>query len=176
MSRLAQTLPRIPSAVELYKYCKAEHRAGMLSRGVFRVGTLHDYRRTDIYGELVSDEQEGKKVIGGNISQLSAETAHLYPGLEALRQAGLINIDFSSGTRIENLSIESAVSESPNLLIFSTSVKYSAKIHEHWREAEGYDACYKITSARLFFRAVSRAIRNRIQVSWLWACGLRRQI
>ena len=119
---------------------------------------MHDYRRTDAFGELVADQHEGKKVLGGVISHLSAESASQYPGIEALRQAKLINIDLSGGGTITNLTIKNAVSESPNLLIFSTSAEYSSETHGHWHEAEGYDACYKVTSARLFFRALTSAL------------------
>ena len=144
--------------MELYKYCKNLHHDALLTRGALRVGTLYDYRRTDVFGERVADKQEGKKVLGGVLTHLTAESELVIPGIKALRQAGLINIDLSHGGTIEHLTIESAVSESPNLLLFSTSTEYSNKTHEHWNEAEGYDACYKITSARLFFRAISNVL------------------
>jgi len=144
--------------VELYKYCKVAHHDSLLSRGSLRVGTLHDYRCKEAYGELVADEHEGKKLLEGFISHLDAESAVQYPGIEALHHAGLVNIDLSTGGTITNLTIENAVSESTNLLIFSTASEYSEEIHEHWRKAEGYNACYKIISARLFFRAISRAL------------------
>jgi hypothetical protein len=144
--------------VELYKHCKSAHHDSLLSSGSLRVGTLKDYRRTEIYGELVGDENEGKKTIGGIISELTSESAHQYPGIEALRQARLINIDMSGGGSITNLTIKNAVSESHNLLVFSAAAEYSREAHVQWLKAEGYDACYKITSARLFFRAISRAI------------------
>jgi hypothetical protein len=31
-------------------------------------------------------------------------------------------------------------------------------VQEKWLESEGYDACYRITSVRLFFRAITQAL------------------
>lgn len=144
--------------MELFKYCKSEHRDMLLSSGCIRVGTLEDYRRTDKYGEMVSDQDEGKRIIGGSITGLSAENEHLYPGIAALRQSKLINIDLRGGGSVRNLTIGKAILESPDLLVFSASSEYSNSTHKCWHAAEGYDACYKILSARLFFRAISQAL------------------
>jgi hypothetical protein len=43
---------------------------------------------------------------------------------------------------------------------FSTSAAYSEDAHRKWLEAEGYDACYRILSAKLFFRALSAALKD----------------
>jgi hypothetical protein len=43
---------------------------------------------------------------------------------------------------------------------FSTSAAYSEEAHRKWLEAEGYDACYRILSAKLFFRALSARLED----------------
>lgn len=44
---------------KMYKYLKAEHARGLLERGTVRIGTLYDYRRTEL-GAAIADEMEGQ--------------------------------------------------------------------------------------------------------------------
>ena len=44
-----------------------------------------------------------------------------------------------------------------NVFTLSASTVYSEEDHQFWNEKEGYDACYRIRSARLFFKAISKA-------------------
>jgi hypothetical protein len=104
--------------VELYKYCRQTHLHKLEVRGELRVGTLFDYRRTDKYGELTSDETEGTKKLGGSISELNAHNAHLYPGL-----AGLMQVEGEG--KIGQLTVQNHTVGVGDLLVFSTSARYS---------------------------------------------------
>ena len=53
--------------MELFKYCKSEHMASMMDRGSARLGTLFDWRKSEKYGELVSDTSEGHTTLTGNL-------------------------------------------------------------------------------------------------------------
>jgi hypothetical protein len=137
--------------VELYKYCRETHLRSLEENGALRLGTLSDYRKTDRYGELTADEREGTKKLGGSIVELNAHNAHMYPGL-----AGLIKVKGEG--KFRQLTVKNSTVQSRDLLVFSTSARYSEEAHKKWLESEGYDACYRITSARLFFRAVTEAL------------------
>ena len=119
--------------------------------GAVLIGTLFDFRKTDKYGELIADRHEGTKHISGTAADLDATNTHLYPGLN-----GLINI--SGGGKVGQISVSNCTVACGNLFVFSTAQEYSREEHERWYAAEGYDACYRIHSARLFFREISRVL------------------
>ena len=137
--------------MELFKFCRHEHMLSMKNAGSVRIGSLSDYRKTDKYGELVSDNFEGSKRLAGTISNINSENAHQYPGLE-----GLIGIE--GGSTIGQLTVTNFVRSVPDLLIFSAAKEYSEETHKRWAESEGYDSCYRIISPRLFFRAISKVL------------------
>ena len=139
--------------MELFKYCKLQHMQSMQERGTVRVGSLYDYRDNELHGEMVADVDEGKKTMSGTVKMLTPGTLKNYPGLDGL-------VGFKYG-KIENLTILGRKIHSDNCLVFSASAAYSEKTHQEWLQEEHYDACYRIYSARLFFRAISRILRPR---------------
>ena len=136
--------------MELFKYCRSEHQVQMLNFGSVRVGTLEDYRRTDKYGELVSDEFEGSKRLDGTIPNVKSVNMKDYPGLK-----GIAHIAPGSSGKVVITNFRLSVS---NLLVFSASEHYSSVTHDRWKSEEGYDSCYQILSPQLFFQAISEAL------------------
>jgi hypothetical protein len=136
--------------MEIFKYCKLPHMQALQERGSVRVGSLYGYRETETHGEMVSDASEGKKVMSGVISSLTPDNLPKYPDLNKL-------VSFSYG-KIENLQILGRKEFSPNCLIFSASTEYSESTHQSWLDKEGYEACYRIMSTRLFLKAISRQL------------------
>ena len=49
------------SELPLYKYLKKEYAEKLLNDGIFRIGTLYDFRCEESLGAVVGDRQEGKK-------------------------------------------------------------------------------------------------------------------
>lgn len=43
----------------LYKYIKRCHANSLLNEGILRIGTLYDYRKTEKYGTVIGDNEEG---------------------------------------------------------------------------------------------------------------------
>ena len=140
--------------MELFKYCKRAHVPIVHSKGAVLIGTLFDFRKTDKYGELIADQHEGSKAISGTATNLNAINVHLYPGLK-----GLINL--SSGATIGQINVSNYTVSCQNMFVFSAAQEYSLEEHRRWYAAEGYDACYRIHSARLFFRELSRVLGTR---------------
>ena len=122
----------------------------MLATGAARIGTLVDYRNAGEHGELVGDTLEGSKLLAGTILNLNAEKAKQFPGLE-----GLIEIN---GGFIGTLEVSNYVRSIVDALIFSASREYSEEAHRRWHEAKEYDCCYRILSARLFFKSLTEAV------------------
>jgi hypothetical protein len=123
----------------------------MKNSGSARIGSLVDYRNTEKYGELTSNNSEWIKKPAGSISNVNAENIRSYSELERL-----IHVEGSG--EIGQINVKEYTVSSPNFLIFSTFRIYCKETHRLWKDHEGYDSCYRITSARLFFRAISEAL------------------
>ena len=143
--------------MQLYKYCTAQNLSRVLDQGCIRLGTLADYAKTSAYGDMVSDSHEGTKVVSGRVVKVTESTSPHSPEMRSLKSMG-IELHASSGGTIQNIVFEHARVRSPNVLVFSASSEYSPGVHDQWKAAEGYDSCYQITSARLFYRAISAAL------------------
>lgn len=140
--------------MELFKFCRHEHFLSMKNSGSVRIGALSDFRKTDKYGELVSDDFEGSKKLAGTISNLTSQNAHQYPGLDGLIKVG-------GGSMIGQLTVTNFVHSVSDLLIFSATKEYSEETHKLWADSESYGSCYRIISPRLFFRAISEALGSK---------------
>lgn len=136
--------------MELYKYCRKEHMDSMLAHGGVRIGTLFDWRKAHKYGELVGDEHEGYTPLGGNV------IFYDWRFVSSLIVDSSVNDQSTEGQRC--VHFQNHAFHTPNLFVISTSMTYSLEDHKRWAEKEGYDACYRIRSARLFIKAISSAL------------------
>lgn len=141
--------------MELYKYIKQVYCENFFKDGAIRLGTLKSYRDSETHGKLVSDEREGQITFGGKFESLTAEEIRSKPILSAI-----ISVDEGTIFTAKNVSFENCKALSEDLYIFSASSEYSEGAHDQWLTHEGYDCCYKINSARLFFKAISHEIEN----------------
>ena len=143
--------------MELYKLCKFEHFKLLQMSGTLRIGTLYDYRREDDLGKQVGDAAEGiMRNVWGSLPYADATTLESVPLLQSFfGRSGL--------GPVRNLRFEGCEVFSPNLYIFSSSDFYDQNAHDEWhRDPDArYDACYQISSARLFFRAISNVLSTR---------------
>jgi len=56
--------PAIPNRRwPLYKFLRPEHADRMLQEGSIRIGTLHEYRNQERYGQRTLDAEEGQRTI-----------------------------------------------------------------------------------------------------------------
>lgn len=122
----------------------------MLKHGSVRIGTLFDWRKAKKYGELAGDEEEGYTRIGGNA------IFYDWRFVGSLIVDSSVNDQSAEGER--RVHFQNHAFHSHNVFMISTSMTYAHENHKLWFEKEGYDACYRIHSARLFFRAITRAL------------------
>lgn len=135
--------------MEVFKYCTKQNMDSMLLHGQIRIGTLFDWRRSHQYGELVGDQDEGYTRIGGNVLWYD----HRFVGAILVESTVVDN----STPGNHNVHFTNHAFHTPNVFTLSVSTTYSEHDHRLWLEKEGYDACYRIRSARLFFKAISRS-------------------
>jgi len=114
-----------------------------------------DYRSEDLHGESIGDQYEGRLKFCGSASHVTTEEVHDNPLLKTL-----IALKGGAQINITNFNARDCYANSPDLYIFSTSLDYSEDAHRRWRDDPdaGYDACFRIMSARLFFRAISQVL------------------
>jgi hypothetical protein len=77
----------------MYKFIKSEFASLMYLYGYIRIGTLHDFRRTE-HAKGISDPKEGKKSISHVIDKLAINQANWdaqqsNPDLLALEKLGI---------------------------------------------------------------------------------------
>jgi hypothetical protein len=139
------------AASQLFKYCRREHMEAMLSRGAARIGTLYGWRQSARYGEMTADEAEG--ILGNPSGNLIFWDP---PEPDSFQADAEVTVEAEGPAQLRHFRTLAWRSE--NVYTFSTSTEYSEGQHRAWLANEGYDACYRINSARLFFRALSRAM------------------
>jgi hypothetical protein len=141
--------------MELYKYCRAEHMRQMLGSETLRIGTVFDWRRINRYGQMVMDTDDGR-------IHLPKSNLIIYD----YRFLSSFDIKADVKEEVSGRSFKTTEISTKDAYAFSAASSYSVEDHRKWLAAEGYDACYKIISARLCFRAISQVLMNAEFALW----------
>jgi hypothetical protein len=131
----------------IYKFVKDEHMEQLFETGVIRLGTLHQFRKTEELGENQGDAAEGINAVVQKTGRLSS----VEPGSFASKFLSL-----SGGTVDDCMLIEQRHSE--NGYIFCGSHTFTEHSLHEWAEKEGLTSCYEIFDPLGFQQAISRAI------------------
>jgi len=134
--------------MELYKYCKTEDMEALFEKNTLMLGTLFNWRGTGKYGEMAMDQSEGHMKTTGNV------IFYDYRFLREIMVEGTVE-EVDGGRRFENKFMYTT-----DVYAFCTAASYSHDAHVRWLNCEGYASCYKILTARLFFRAISGVLND----------------
>src|ERR1051326_6272004 len=149
--------PRKP--VRLYKYIKAEHLELALTRGVFRIGTLFEFRNMEKFGTQIGDVGEGTKSIHLNASQpmtfnllsddpRAVHARKVFKGWDEFPACVTLLIT------MQEKSTLALNEESADVSTYGVTTKYdAAQMH-----AMGYDACLMIADPQGFFVELSNSL------------------
>jgi len=140
--------------MELWKYSSGPHAEKAVSAGVVRIGTLYDYRK-DEHGAMICDGREGIKIFSGTAVNLTERDIR---GNDAFQM--VVSADEGSTVQIGRLKMTDCRMERGDFYVFSAAASYDPETHQAWNNSSGYDSCYIIRSARLFFRALSEYLRE----------------
>ena len=140
---------------------KGGHLETALSRGQFRIGTLHEYRDIDKFGPEIGDDGEGKTVVQLTANEPLAvdllsddpRAAHMRTVLKGLDE-------FPSGSKISiQMEIGSSIARFDGTFdhyMYCVSMKCDlTQMH-----AFGYDACLRINDIKGFFSELSNCLPN----------------
>lgn len=156
-SNRAQNPPGAPK--RLYKYMKAEHLELALSAGQFRIGTLHEFRQIEKFGNEIGDASEGKRTVFQTASEsttfdlLSDDTRaqharRVFKGWDKFHPASRLFVTLKPRATLE------LYEECPDLFIYSTTVQFDAdQMH-----ALGYDTCLEIHNPHGYFAELTKTM------------------
>ena len=131
--------------------------------GRIRVGTLHDFRRSE-HKEGLADSQEGKKAVAHHIEDLRIPYANA-PKIgetrdsRALKQFGSLQIE-NMDVALSNVTF-SQTFDQPDCFVLCSSENCSRETME---EFEGADSCVEIVDVAEFYNLLTAALNDFISV------------
>lgn len=139
----------------MYRYSSQRYNSSLLSMGVIRVGTLHDFRSME-HKKGITDPQEGKKTVLHRIDQLhiaDTEDPNIKSNidvraLEAFRAVKMSNL---KDITFQNVTVSQSFDET-DCFILCTS-KICSK--EAMRQFEGADSCVEVVEIESFYRILT---------------------
>jgi hypothetical protein len=145
--------------MQLFKYMKAEHLDTTLARGIFRIGTLYEFRNMELHGAEIGDVEEGKKTIHLTAATpmtfdllsndpRALHTQKVMKGWDGLPAGSRIQINLNAGVSVELRE------ESPDVYTYCASMTYDAD----QMRAFGYNTCIKIHDREGFFAELSNCL------------------
>jgi hypothetical protein len=143
----------------IYKYMRSEHMSAALTEGLFRIGTLHEFRDTERLGAVIGDESEGKRS-STFTPENSQEFDLLSDDPRAIHARKVFKgwDQFAPGStirvRMEPRSSLELIEDSPDLYVFCASTRFDPGTMAEF----GYDSCLRIANPAAFIRALSRSM------------------
>jgi hypothetical protein len=128
--------------------------------GYIRIGTLHDFRRTE-HAKGISDPKEGKKSISHSIDKLEVnhanrETQQSNPDLLALEKLGMVQIGRTGTLVVRDVKLQHDF-DSQDCFIYCLSHQYSADMYGLFGDA---DMCLEITDLDNFFSCITHELKK----------------
>jgi hypothetical protein len=147
-----------PLRPPLYKYAHRRWAEALAHRGAIHLGSLHEYRKIERYGEKIGDKDEGLKALYENVTYATEHTLSgfsrsvvgsfiYFAGGGLPRDTTIANCDFSLTVR------------SPNCWVYCTTEALSAGVMR--RMEAGYDACVRIDDLEGFCWVIAHELWER---------------
>lgn len=148
----------------MYRYSSQRYNSSLLTIGVIRVGTLHDFRNME-HKKGIADPQEGKKIVSHRIDQLHIADTE-YPNIKsnidvrALDAFRAVKMSNSKDITFRNISLCQRFDE-PDCYILCSS-KICSK--ETMSQFEGADSCVEVVEIESFYRILTETLNSRTPV------------
>lgn len=129
-----------PTIRTFYKFLEPHYADVMVAEGTVRIGTLADYRRSELYGEEIGDRDEGRATFAMNILAPAIWTVDTIPEIAKSKiRLGPNDIVFAENNTFNIL-------DEADVWIYSMSGSYS----EEMQARSGYSACVQIDRSPFF--------------------------
>ena len=145
----------------MYRYSKEKYGLSLLSLGIIRIGTLHDFRQTE-HGQGIADPNEGKKTVSHHIHDLHIPDSNDPKCLGTMdaRALGEFNA-VQLGPNCKDITFEnvtvSKTFDQPDCYVLCFSENNSKRT---MKEFEGADSCIQVIDERLFFVHLTDALNS----------------
>jgi hypothetical protein len=136
---------RVPDV--LYKFTARRYAELMVNEGVFRIGTLHDFRRIERHAELIGDAEEGIKVVEDAAEGDRVET----PETQSWVSRHLFKLAPGAGLLLKGSPMLKVKVDEPDCLIYCFTESSNP---DAWPDC---DTCVEIRDPRAFICEISRS-------------------
>jgi len=140
----------------IYKFIEHQYLSSFFETGLLRLGTVYNFKDTDLHGKHRGDSNEGKHNVVRYIDEpLTVRSGEIHPIIsEGIKVEG-DGRAFFYGVSIIVPRI------SPDYFVFCTSNIYTEALLNKWMKNEGgIDSCYEIFNPHGFSRAISKVISS----------------
>jgi hypothetical protein len=134
----------------VYKFVNEKYMTSLFAKGDVRLGTLHNFRNTELHGANRGDAVEGKNTVHLEVKH------HVGPAGGFLQRM----LGLGEGCEVENVLL-TETRDWPDAYVFCASTIYSEAAFRRWNAEEGVDACYEIFDPVGFARAISLLLLSR---------------
>lgn len=148
----------MPSA---FRYSGQKYNDALLALGNVRIGTLHDFRKTE-HKQGIADVNEGKKRVSHHIPYATDKDVGSIH-LDALKTFRAIDLGGATNVVLENISVSQEF-DHPDCFVHCTSVKYSFDV---LRQFGGADSCVEISDLAGFYQRLTETLNSIVPVQFL---------
>lgn len=142
--------------MRLFKYIESKYLDGFIRHGTLRMGTLYDFRKTEVYNSAIGDAEEGISSQSHYFSHrftLQNSTNDLRNWANQIVKTPENSNDFAFEgftLRLEN--------NSPDYYIFCTSMEFDRNVMENDFKC---DCCIEILEPYIFIQKIKKAVRDK---------------
>lgn len=142
----------------MYRYSDSKYNALLLAMGCIRVGTLHNFRRSE-HKRGIADPQEGRKQVSHYIKDLhvadsNAPSNDASTDFRALSAFGAVKMEGARNITFKNVAVAREF-DSPNFFVLCTSALGTKRT---MHEFDGADSCVEIVDITSFYRVLTEAL------------------
>lgn len=147
-----------------FRYSDKKYNDALMALGNIRIGTLHDFRKTE-HKKGISDVNEGRKKVSHYIPHVTEKDVGSIHW-EALSKFGAIQIEGGENINIIDASLAQEFNH-PDCFVHCTSADYSSQVLQQF---EGADSCVEIIDLIGFYRRLTETLNSIMPVRFLNIC------
>ena len=151
----------------MFRYSEKKWNAQLQNMGILRIGTLHDFRRSE-HRNGIADSQEGKKRVTHAIKHLEMPAmldheARQSMDARSIEAFGAIKLGPGVSAKLTNLRFTRQFNH-PDVYVLCTSWQKSKATMS---SLEGADSCLEITDPVGFYNAITESLSDVCPVKFL---------
>lgn len=141
----------------MYRYSARQFNELLCIMGCIRIGTLHDFRKSE-HKRGIADAKEGKKNVSHivNHARIDGSSNQEHLDVRAVKEFGVVKVEGGGSVILENCILSKSFDE-PDCFILCTS---KAKSKKTMQQFEGADSCLQIFNPELFYQLLTETLNS----------------